>query len=108
MIRRPPTSTLFPYTPLFRSHGTSPRRGRVSSGSPHHPPIHFEVPRAETHEPDQCKRCRLRQLPPDRLYGERGRLLDRIAIRPGADGRKGDRPDAVRARELERIAVATA
>src|SRR3712207_7634177 len=24
MIRRPPRSTLFPYTTLFRSHGTSP------------------------------------------------------------------------------------
>src|SRR6266571_5873415 len=26
MIRRPPRSTLFPYTTLFRSHGTWPRR----------------------------------------------------------------------------------
>src|SRR3712207_8592756 len=26
MIRRPPRSTLFPYTTLFRSHGISPRR----------------------------------------------------------------------------------
>src|SRR5256885_12769900 len=31
MIRRPPRSTLFPYTTLFRSHGagTHGRRGRV-------------------------------------------------------------------------------
>src|SRR3989449_9677313 len=28
MIRRPPRSTLFPYTPLSRSHGTSARGGR--------------------------------------------------------------------------------
>src|SRR3989449_7462375 len=27
MIRRPPRSTLFPYTTLFRSHGTVPLRG---------------------------------------------------------------------------------
>src|SRR2546430_7854472 len=30
MIRRPPRSTLFPYTTLFRSqHGAQPRRGRA-------------------------------------------------------------------------------
>src|SRR5688572_31553440 len=34
MIRRPPRSTLFPYTTLFRSRGT--RRGRRSS-----PPVHL-------------------------------------------------------------------
>src|SRR2546430_8613346 len=28
MIRRPPRSTLFPYTTLFRSRGASPHRGR--------------------------------------------------------------------------------
>src|SRR2546426_5282426 len=27
MIRRPPRSTLFPYTTLFRSHPSRPRRG---------------------------------------------------------------------------------
>src|SRR2546430_4278796 len=31
MIRRPPRSTLFPYTTLFRSH---PELGRHSAGSP--------------------------------------------------------------------------
>src|SRR2546425_8461852 len=30
MIRRPPRSTLFPYTTLFRSKSTSRARGRVS------------------------------------------------------------------------------
>src|SRR3954449_12369880 len=29
MIRRPPRSTLFPYTTLFRSHGRAGRRARV-------------------------------------------------------------------------------
>src|SRR3712207_8695242 len=31
MIRRPPRSTLFPYTTLFRSHRLAPRRGRVEA-----------------------------------------------------------------------------
>src|SRR3712207_7658960 len=31
MIRRPPRSTLFPYTTLFRSHGTPPQCGLISS-----------------------------------------------------------------------------
>src|SRR3712207_7448887 len=29
MIRRPPRSTLFPYTTLFRSRGRDPRRGHL-------------------------------------------------------------------------------
>src|ERR1035441_3275561 len=34
MIRRPPRSTLFPYTTLFRSTGEPPRRpGRLSSAT---------------------------------------------------------------------------
>src|SRR5690242_21475662 len=33
MIRRPPRSTLFPYTTLFRSCGTSGRYFRMSSSS---------------------------------------------------------------------------
>src|SRR5688572_32711779 len=31
MIRRPPRSTLFPYTTLFRSHATNDRSTRVSA-----------------------------------------------------------------------------
>src|SRR5947207_4306224 len=32
MIRRPPSSTLFPYTTLFRSHVAAPsRRGRIAA-----------------------------------------------------------------------------
>src|SRR2546422_6492074 len=34
MIRRPPRSTLFPYTTLFRSHG--PRKRAPHVGLPHH------------------------------------------------------------------------
>src|SRR2546430_10722333 len=34
MIRRPPRSTLFPYTTLFRSHTVSWRSLRTSEGNP--------------------------------------------------------------------------
>src|SRR2546423_7951624 len=37
MIRRPPRSTLFPYTTLFRSH--SRIEGCRVRESPHHPPL---------------------------------------------------------------------
>src|SRR6478672_12938884 len=43
MIRRPPRSTLFPYTTLFRSGGRGPgRRDRVRSGLPHREPARSE------------------------------------------------------------------
>src|SRR5260221_7970522 len=32
MIRRPPRSTLFPYTTLFRSHGRSSRNREIDAG----------------------------------------------------------------------------
>src|SRR2546421_5532215 len=32
MIRRPPRSTLFPYTTLFRSHGVAPGESRAAVG----------------------------------------------------------------------------
>src|SRR5258708_29186015 len=35
MIRRPPRSTLFPYTTLFRSHGTTIGPRPISSGPCH-------------------------------------------------------------------------
>src|SRR2546429_4053349 len=38
MIRRPPRSTLFPYTTLFRSK--SPRAGRRETAGPGHVPDH--------------------------------------------------------------------
>src|SRR2546427_6306105 len=34
MIRRPPRSTLFPYTTLFRSRTDAPRRARIFARSP--------------------------------------------------------------------------
>src|SRR5690349_23079986 len=41
MIRRPPRSTLFPYTTLFRSHTPEPRFGRIRLGMPY---VEFDVP----------------------------------------------------------------
>src|SRR2546422_7131902 len=38
MIRRPPRSPLFPYTPLFRSASGSPRASRLPPASRHAPP----------------------------------------------------------------------
>src|SRR5688572_31431693 len=35
MIRRPPRSTLFPYTTLFRSHDQAMRLGRVAAAHDH-------------------------------------------------------------------------
>src|SRR3712207_7198175 len=46
MIRRPPRSTLFPYTTLFRSSGRCPHRGRVlPADRPQHASAHPRPPR---------------------------------------------------------------
>src|SRR6266536_6528957 len=59
MIRRPPRSTLFPYTTLFRSHG---RRGSRSR-APSHPPRRCGPVRSEEHTSELQSRvdlvCRL-------------------------------------------------
>src|SRR2546430_7969364 len=55
MIRRPPRSTLFPYTTLFRSGGSAGphRRDRLNSrgGRTHGHVLHAGV---ETHQNDEC------------------------------------------------------
>src|SRR2546430_13598401 len=48
MIRRPPRSTLFPYTTLFRSAGARPARG--DRGPPSVPRTGARDPRARTGE----------------------------------------------------------
>src|SRR5438270_3951321 len=49
MIRRPPRSTLFPYTTLFRSRGLSPRtRAARAALRSRRPPL-AAVPRSEEH-----------------------------------------------------------
>src|SRR2546430_12041413 len=54
MIRRPPRSTLFPYTTLFRSLGELPHRGGVRETAARrfaqrHPPGGGDVHRSEEH-----------------------------------------------------------
>src|SRR2546427_8412509 len=52
MIRRPPRSTLFPYTTLFRSGGRRHPRRAHHAGSPQLPPHHRAMarsPRSEEH-----------------------------------------------------------
>src|SRR5438105_11730391 len=68
MIRRPPRSTLFPYTTLFRSHDDEERRaGRGGGSTVRGPPCGgrsaFRGPRSEEHTSELQSRvdlvCRL-------------------------------------------------
>src|SRR2546430_5861324 len=51
MIRRPPRSTLFPYTTLFRSAVASPPRipAAASAPGPARSPVTTRLPRSEEH-----------------------------------------------------------
>src|SRR3989454_6005538 len=53
MIRRPPRSTLFPYTTLFRSRPARPGRGRLALSAPTH-----HRPRAGEPQPGPTRRDR--------------------------------------------------
>src|SRR5258708_24720985 len=62
MIRRPPRSTLFPYTTLFRSyHGISHERGKINHYHPNSPPINGKL---QEHSHDIEKK--LKELGEDR------------------------------------------
>src|SRR3712207_7161253 len=50
MIRRPPRSTLFPYTTLFRSEGDLRRGDGAGPRAAHRQPARADVPRADRHE----------------------------------------------------------
>src|SRR5260370_29617835 len=61
MIRRPPRSTLFPYTTLFRSQGRRPPRRRTTPGALGQPrPLGYESPslRAPHREPGRFDEVR--------------------------------------------------
>src|SRR3712207_8399582 len=76
MIRRPPRSTLFPYTTLFRSGGAADRRGVA------------ELRRDEAaHERHRAARLALLRLGAD--VGQADRRAQRAA--PGAEDRKSTR-----------------
>src|SRR5258706_9174765 len=49
MIRRPPRSTLFPYTTLFRSHGNASAPGGSGNHVPGSAPGHCPPYRSEEH-----------------------------------------------------------
>src|SRR2546425_12805569 len=78
MIRRPPRSTLFPYTTLFRSElrghparavetvGRGPRLARLLAVEPHDPVRELVLPRRErARELDQEGRARATVVRPD-------------------------------------------
>src|SRR5690242_20972754 len=55
MIRRPPRSTLFPYTTLFRSPGVDPRGGATDVSGAHQQLVarHLRVRRVVAQGPDE-------------------------------------------------------
>src|SRR5436305_13858862 len=72
MIRRPPRSTLFPYTTLFRSNGPGPRHAAFVTPADGDGPIRSEEHTSELQSrpqlvcrllPEKKKKKRQRQLP---------------------------------------------
>src|SRR5256885_8890780 len=64
MIRRPPRSTLFPYTTLFRSHdsagqSTDPARGRIAAAPGPGPASRHRGRRSEEHTSELQSPCNL-------------------------------------------------
>src|SRR3712207_7618803 len=89
MIRRPPRSTLFPYTTLFRSAGASQIGARCRAAWFHEPPQSREIRCAEQqsaqqhlvagHFPEGAVRADLRAEM--EAFALRGRPLDRKSTR---------------------------
>src|SRR5256885_11984442 len=60
MIRRPPRSTLFPYTTLFRSRSRAPVRGTGALAGRHQAPMPSSIcPRSEEHTSELQSPCNL-------------------------------------------------
>src|SRR5256885_11042218 len=59
MIRRPPRSTLFPYTTLFRSHGQRPAGEPRPPAVPAAPPVAGRQGRSEEHTSELQSPCNL-------------------------------------------------
>src|SRR3712207_8350681 len=70
MIRRPPRSTLFPYTTLFRSHGLAVRHGRLR-------PAHGERLARAAHRHRRTARRRARDPPRLARAGDPGHAHSR-------------------------------
>src|SRR3712207_6962780 len=78
MIRRPPRSTLFPYTTLFRSHlsAHSPQAAHASGhppspGPPHHPLLTAAGPRPFSRSEEHTSELQSRQYLVCRLLLEK-------------------------------------
>src|SRR3712207_9241794 len=79
MIRRPPRSTLFPYTTLFRSRGPGPRGGGAAA-----PAALFDVLRARGARPRvAAARSGTHTIGPSMKLRE---LAERLACRLEGDG----------------------
>src|SRR5258707_4676838 len=59
MIRRPPRSTLFPYTTLFRSHRGTDSHFRRGAGHAHHHPLRENAADPRTEQRGDRKSTRL-------------------------------------------------
>src|SRR5690349_9716858 len=95
MTRRPPTSTLFPYTTLFRSPDQLPERAGAVAAVAHHPQRHAreaaEEPRRERQLVRLARRERDRPAPAVRDHARLGaeaaaRAAERLAPVPLARG----------------------
>src|SRR2546430_11125901 len=89
MIRRPPRSTLFPYTTLFRSQDGRPRQGRRVRHPPHAEESQLRV-RSEEHTSELQSQsnlvCRLllekkKKLHVDSDFTSRSTLLAALGLR---------------------------
>src|SRR2546430_13459622 len=86
MIRRPPRSTLFPYTTLFRSHER--RHGPRAVAAGEHPEVEQHYPAPELRKPQ-----RLVAVEPAGVGQFRCRRAARAGRRRGAPNRRGAHRD---------------
>src|SRR2546429_6598490 len=95
MIRRPPRSTLFPYTTLFRSHGVAqdPQLRRVSVFQDHFQspvlvqenPVPLRLRLLKTRSEEHTSELQSRLHLVCRLLLEKKKSVDRIPILVGSD-----------------------
>src|SRR3712207_8013881 len=82
MIRRPPRSTLFPYTPLFRPRGYA----RLVQPADHLRPL-----AAQVHEPQRHGGAQAPQQVDERIVREQPRQLPRPQLAEEREDRKSTR-----------------
>src|SRR5256885_10139346 len=98
MIRRPPRSTLFPYTTLFRSHVAEPRHlaeGLARGDLRQHRPVEPRHGRSEEHTSELQSPCNLvcRLLLEKKKKRNVGHEFDRLS--PTMSARSGGAPAAL-------------